>query len=54
MEAVLAAEAAADIGAHYLRPDILRLIVDRRPPERLSDALVADGAAEAAPTREIN
>jgi hypothetical protein len=42
-EAVLAAKATADVGGHHSRPDIFRLIVDRRRPERVSDALVAVG-----------
>ena len=37
MEAVLAAKAACDIGGHYSRPDILRMIVDRSPRERIAD-----------------
>jgi nitrilase len=37
MEAVLAAKAVADIGGHYSRPDILRLIVDRGPRERIAE-----------------
>ncbi|OIM89952.1 hypothetical protein BLN97_36190 [Bradyrhizobium elkanii] len=36
-EAVLAAKALCDIGGHYSRPDLLRLIVDRNPQERVID-----------------
>jgi hypothetical protein len=43
---VFAAKAAADIGGHYSRPDIFRLLVDRRPLERISDAPVMENAPE--------
>ncbi len=36
-EVVLAAKAVSDIGGHYSRPDLLRLIVDRTPQHRLVD-----------------
>jgi nitrilase len=40
-EAVLAAKSVSDIGGHYSRPDLLRLIVDRSPTERTIDAGIA-------------
>jgi nitrilase len=46
MEAVLAAKAVSDIGGHYSRPDLLRLIVDRNPQERVVDCDIA-GRSEA-------
>jgi nitrilase len=36
-EAVLAAKAMSDIGGHYSRPDLLRVIVDRRPQTRMAE-----------------
>ena len=41
MEVVLAAKAVSDIGGHYSRPDLLRLIVDRNPAERVVDCGIA-------------
>jgi nitrilase len=36
-EVVLAAKAVSDIGGHYSRPDLLKLIVDRNPQRRIVD-----------------
>jgi len=44
MEAVRAAKALSDIGGHYSRPDLLRLIVDRNPPERVAGRGIAGGS----------
>jgi hypothetical protein len=43
MEAVIVTKAAADIGGHYSWPDILRLLVDRRP--RVSEARLGEYAS---------
>ena len=37
LEAVLAAKAACDVGGHYSRPDLLQLLVNGRPLERVID-----------------
>ena len=44
IEAVLAAKAVADIGGHYSRPDLLRLVINRNPSDPITDR-AADGAA---------
>jgi Predicted amidohydrolase len=41
MEAVRAAKALSDIGGHYSRPDLLRLIVDRSPQTRMAERGIA-------------
>ena len=46
IEAVLAAKAVADIGGHYSRPDLLRLVINRNPSDPITDR-AADGAAAA-------
>lgn len=38
LEAVLAAKTACDVGGHYSRPDLLQLLVNGRPLERVIDA----------------
>jgi len=41
-EVEFAAKAVSDIGGHYSRPDLMRLMVDRRPAERVVDGLISD------------
>ena len=38
LEAVLEAKGRIDVGGHYSRPDVLRLLVNRRPLERLVES----------------
>jgi nitrilase len=38
LEAVLQAKAEIDIGGHYSRPDVLQLLINRRPLERVIEA----------------
>jgi predicted amidohydrolase len=42
LEAVLRAKARLDVGGHYSRPDVLKLLVNSRPLERLSEAKRSD------------
>jgi nitrilase len=42
LEAVLQNKAVIDVGAHYSRPDVLQLHIDRRPVERLVDRSLSD------------
>jgi predicted amidohydrolase len=48
-EAVLAAKAVSDLGGHYSRPDLLRLIVDRRPQPRITEQRAAEEAGPPTP-----
>jgi nitrilase len=42
LEAVLQFKAVVDVGAHYSRPDVLQLHVDRRPLERIVERTSSD------------
>jgi hypothetical protein len=48
LEAVLAAKATCDVGGHYSRPDVLQLLVHRRPLERVIEHVHVDATAHAA------
>jgi nitrilase len=41
LDVVLAAKGVSDIGGHYSRPDLLRLIVDRNLADRVVDCGIA-------------
>jgi predicted amidohydrolase len=45
-QTVLAAKAVSDIGGHYSRPDLLRLIVDRSPQPRIAERGIAPDTGE--------
>ena len=42
LEAVLRCMARLDVGGHYSRPDVLKLLVNRHPFERIIDTNHAD------------
>ena len=44
LKAVLAAKVACDVGGHYSRPDILQLLVNRQPLERLVERVTGERA----------
>jgi hypothetical protein len=39
---VRTAKALCDVGGHYSRPDVLRLVIDRRPARRLVEDVDED------------
>lgn len=42
LDVVRTAKALCDVGGHYSRPDVLRLVIDRRPARRLVEQLGED------------
>jgi predicted amidohydrolase len=46
LEPVLQAKGRIDVGGHYSRPDILQLLVNRRPLERLVEPHPADNRTQ--------
>ena len=42
LEAVLRSKARLDVGGHYSRPDVLKLLVNSRPMERVVETIHAD------------
>ena len=48
LEAVLRCKARLDVGGHYSRPDVLKLLVNRRPLERVIDSSYADSTNQGA------
>ena len=45
IEAVLAAKAVCDVGGHYSRPDLLQVLVNRRPLERVIETTNGDSTS---------
>jgi hypothetical protein len=54
LEAVLQSKAVVDVGAHYSRPDVLQLLVNRRPIERVVDRAGLDSVEPLVRSRNIN
>ncbi len=46
LEAVFEAKSRCDVGGHYSRPDVLQLLVHKRPLERVIDTMHADSTTD--------